>query len=102
MYAPTALLGLSCHDGDFVVHRNHRCAGLLAASLFWKPSWLCLVPRRVIFKEEAFRSVLAKGTLGPVIEVRGSFSYRDLPSTSQLVVLINSMYCFGKFDMRSL
>ena len=44
-----------------------------------QPAWHLLVPEKVVFREEAFRSVPAQGPLGLVSEVHGVFSNRALP-----------------------
>lgn len=41
-----------------------------------------LIPWKFVFREGAFRSVLAQGSLGSVSEVNGVLSHRNLLSTS--------------------
>ena len=65
-----------------VVHRHQSWIGLSDESLLWKLGWHFLVPRKLVLWEEAVRSVPALGPVGPVSEVHGVFSNRDLPSIS--------------------
>ena len=63
-------------------HRYHGWVGLLFLAFLWKLAWHLLVPEKVVFREEAFRSVPAQGPLGPVSEVQGAFSNRDITPIS--------------------
>lgn len=53
-------------------------------SLLLKLAWYLLVPRKLVFREEAFWLVPAQRALGPVSEVHGVFINRDFPSTSEV------------------
>lgn len=65
-----------------VVDRHYSLVGLLVAFLLCKFAWCILVPGILVPGEGVFRSVLAQELPGPVSEIDGVFSYRDLPSTS--------------------
>ena len=61
-----------------VVHRHYSWVGLVIASLLCQLALYLLVPGVPVLREEELRSVPAQGPLGPVSEVHGVFSSRDL------------------------
>jgi hypothetical protein len=48
-----------------------------------KLAWHLLISYKLVFREEAFRSVPAQGPIIFVCGVQDMFSNRDLPSTSE-------------------
>lgn len=61
----------------------HWWVGLLVAAHLWKLDSHLLVLGILVFKDEAFMSVLAHESLGSLSEVRGVFNNLDLPPTSE-------------------
>lgn len=66
-----------------MVQRHPSLVGPLVAFLLQTTSLCLKIPRKLALREEAFMSVRAQGTLGPVSEGHNVFSSRDLPSTSR-------------------
>lgn len=55
-----------CHCSHCCGSEHHRLETLLIAFLLWKLVWHFLLPWKLVFREETFRSVLAQHPLGPV------------------------------------
>lgn len=58
--ANTVPVGLSCDAGHCCAHRCHVWVGLQPASLLWKLAWRLSVSRKLVFRNEPFRSVPLK------------------------------------------
>jgi hypothetical protein len=63
-----------------VVCGHHSWIGLPLASFLWKLACCLQIPRKLVFKKEAFSSVPAQEPLDPLPYLLGVLSKMNLPS----------------------